>query len=212
MTYLWFVGWGLVAILCALRSTEAGSIAAIIAAVVVVISAFISTVSWIIRRRKLRNLFSNAKYWLENGEKTVPSTEDIENGKAFISVITNLPSQGKITAKRGNHHIYIEVSPLLPLSISSVNLRFLDGDSTLKPQILKLKDANQESVRRFQEYSDGEGGISGSYSLPMAVHKGRDVYYIATFNAKDIWNGKLSLRFYPEGLEARSVRVNIAVV
>ncbi len=147
---LWLFLWSTISIMCA-QLPIWGSIAAIVAASVTVISAIIlggkSIRNWQINRKP----FINIKCWWQLFDANNPKHSDLEYGTndLFISFTKGKPNYSdKITATVGKYHIYLELTPQLPLDAAEINLRFLDSGVGI-PHLIGFYDANR---RPSQEY------------------------------------------------------------
>ncbi len=204
-----------VSVLCSLTLTDWGSWAAIIAAAIVVIGAIYSIGRWCCNQKRIRNPVRLIEYKLQDdiGKKDLfDSTVKLGTADA---VIFKGQSSLKGTMKLLEEKVYLlflNLSPQIPRSIHSVNLRFLGAYN--KPQVIDLQDANQETYQKYTGLYEGDGeswGWKGLYSTPIYIANGKNLYYYACFTTRGTWKGQLSLRFYFVGEDARSVEISCIV-
>ncbi len=205
---LWMAFWASISIVCS-QLPLWGSIASIIAASVVVLTALAAIVRCLRNCAKNRNPIISPKCWIQPFEINNPRHADLEYNanSTLISYITDHPKYGnKIVRKNGKYHLYLELTPQFSLSVEEMNLRFIGNNQNI-PQICGFYDANNKPSQEYRIMDDGVGGKLLRYSPIRNLFKGKDIYYIITFQSPSQWKGQLSIRFYFISKEARSVRI-----
>ena len=210
-TIAWFFLLGIIA-MC---FEELDPIFSVIAGSLALITAIIFVIRWYPRWRKSRSPIKLVGHKLQDdiGKRDL-FNDTLKGGtvdavlfkdKASLTGVMNLPTQ-KV------YLLFLNLSPQLPRSVHSINLRFLgSGD---KPQVIDLQDANQETHPNYKGLYEGDGeswGWKGLYSPPIHIANGKNLYYYACFTTKGEWSGELSLRFYFVGEDARSVKISCIV-
>lgn len=191
-----------------------GSIAAIVAGSVTAITASVAITKAICRWSANTKPLINIKCWLQPFGPNNPKYPDIEyrTNDVLISYAKDNPNySAQVQAKSGKYHLYFEMTPRMPLDVAEMNIRLLGIEANL-PRIMGFYDANRKPTREYSTESDGVGGLKLTYNPIRNVFKGKDIYYMATFEAFAAWKGKLSLRFYFVGKEARSVQIPVDIL
>jgi hypothetical protein len=99
----------------------------------------------------------------------------------------------------------------MSFKISDVDFRFR-GDSKYRPRVLEVHDTSWR--RLYSNFDCGDDRALGQqchYDPLTIVHRGKDLYYIASFDAQGVWNGEFSLAFYIENRGMHAVRIRCTV-
>ena len=208
---VWFVMLG--ALSC-VALTDWGSPASIATVVITGVTSLVLLSKWSYSKWTRDRPFRNVWYVLQNdsdgrpkvGTSPTACQEHISSNKA------NLRSQkDKMKVTPGKYHLYLELSPRMSFKISDVDFRFW-GDTEYRPTVLEVHDTSWRRLySSFDCGDDGDLGIECHYDPLTIVHRGKDLYYIASFDAKGAWDGEFSLAFYMENRGIHAVRIRCTV-
>lgn len=122
-TLHWIIGWGIVAIMANSTNTDAGDIAAIIAAVFVVVGTLFGIIRWLCNRHRFKNPFEFT-YLIPQSEYPEVQFEGAPDAEKKC--------QG-LTIGIGHYRIIFQIQPKMNFTIDTVRFRF-SGSTSHKPK------------------------------------------------------------------------------
>jgi hypothetical protein len=206
---VWVFGWSAVSILCAFTSTEAGTIAAEVAAFLAVAGAVIVVRRWWQHQhRAFKMEFTENKYEC--------ATQQYAKAK---------------TLQVGKHSLLLRVRPLEGMEFTRINLRFVQRRRLCKWLCLKSewtdaplsiisiddlcdREQQREQIKTgygLERWPDKVGGFYGQYTPPYPRRQEDSLWLEISVDAKDQWRGYLSFEGSLDG-RRRYARNLVAVI
>ncbi|MFC1874540.1 hypothetical protein ACFLY3_00045 [Chloroflexota bacterium] len=207
--FRWIMVWGVISIVSWSTLSTWGYIGAIVSAIFVVGGAVFAVAKCCKTKHPFRIVQYKKKISTE-----APKHRLFMEGNVDSDFGNEPPLRGAMRLKPNQiYSFWLELSPKIPVTIESVNIRFLGSErmEDNRPKAKSLRDANRRYQKYFSLSGDNNKGCDGWYEHNMNASCGKDIYYWAQFHTSGDWKGKLSLKFKLMGLSYSSVRIGCVV-